>query len=245
MKVAGAMDLTGKADLDFAVKTFRRVATEYKSQGIDVSRPIVLVVEEMPIMGATEPSDGAFRLHMGVQAVTSGMLDGLMAHEVGHMFHIEHGHPSHSPDIHQRLLNGIAINGKEKGGFQAVARLSLNHVEDIYADDLAFGVIGNGRVRSFFSDWIRRSSVSRGGRWDVVGNEVTVAFALGNMERHGVQPEEIVSQETSEFSRRAQLHHLPELVADFRDLPRTDKSGEVENAIHGLLVDVRDEGIGQ
>ena len=53
MQIVGAMDLTGKADLDFAIKTFKRVATEYRSRGIDVSRPIILIVEELPIMGAT------------------------------------------------------------------------------------------------------------------------------------------------------------------------------------------------
>ena len=242
MKIAGAMDLTGKADLDRAVETFKRVAAQYNALGVDVSRPIVLVVENLPIMGATEPAGDAFRLHIGVQAMSSGMLDGLIAHEVGHMYRIQQGHPSHSADVHGRLLSSVGVRGKGGGEFLAVARLALNHVEDIYADDLAFDVIGGERARMFFTDWIRRSTVSRSKRWETVANEVTVAFGLGNMERHGVQPEDIVLRETREFSGRAGLNFLPQLVAAFRDLPKT---GDVETAIRELLIDVRDEGVGR
>ena len=245
MKIAGAMDLTGKANMDDVVETFKRVAAKYASLNVELSRPIVLVVEDLPIMGATEPAGDAFRLHMGLQSVLSGMLDGLMAHEVGHMVLIEQNHPSHSPEVHQRLLGGISVRAKERGEFLTAARLALNHIEDIYSDDIAFQVIGNGRAGSFFSDWIRRSSVSRSRRWDTVANEVTVAFGLGNMERHGVQPEEIVLRETWEFSRRGRLYLLPELVAAYRDLPSTDNPRDVESAIRGLLIDVRDEGTGQ
>lgn len=242
MKVVSAMDSTGSADIDFAVETFKRVAVKYNALGIDISRPVVLVVENMPIMGATEPAGDAFRLHIGVQAVSSGMLDGLMAHEMGHMSLMERGHPSHSAVVHKQVLDSIDVRGKERGAFVAVGHLALNHVEDIYADDLAFGVIGNGRARSFFSDWIRRSSVSCSKRWDTIANEVTAAFGLGNMERHEVQPDASVLRETWEFSRSARLYLLPEIAAAYRDLPRTDDAGVVENAIKELLIDVRDEG---
>ena len=245
MNFAGSMDLTGRADMDLAVETLKGVAAKYSSRGVDLSRPIVLIVENLPIMGATEPADGSFRLHVGLQAVSSGMLDGLIAHEMGHMVLMERGHASHSPDLHRRLLTSVGVRGKQEGEFLAVAHLALNHVEDIYADDFSFEVIGSGRARLFFSDWIRRSTVSLSRRWDTIANEVTVAFGLGNMERHEIQPEEILLKEAFEFSRRSRLYLLPELIGAYRDLPKTDVGGDVEAAVRELLLDIKEEGTGQ
>ena len=82
MRVLDAIDETGEADVDFAMKTLNEVAGRYGRLGLEVTRPVTLVLENMPIMGATETTPSGFRVHLGVHAVKSGMLDGLIAHEM-------------------------------------------------------------------------------------------------------------------------------------------------------------------
>jgi len=242
MEIVGAIDLTGEANLDMAVETVKEVAARYHELGLDFERPLMVVVENLPIMGATEPAGDVFRLHIGAHAVNSGMLDGLVAHEMGHMFLMASGHPSHLHEVHSRILGGVALVGAHREGFFAVAHLAINHIEDIYADDLAFQMIRDDRAGLFFSNWVRRSSVTGNSKWATVANEVTVAFGLGNMERHGIRPEDILLRETEDFTRRGGLRYLPEITGAYRDLPRTGDLEEVEDAIRGLLAKVKDEG---
>src|SRR5439155_212170 len=66
---------------------------------------------------------------------------------------------------------------------------AFNHIQDIYADDLAFLVFAtdeDDRAYEFFSAWIEGNTTMRGrNRWKNVGLAATNGFALGNLVRHG------------------------------------------------------------
>lgn len=243
MRIAGTIDMTGEADVDLAIRTLTAVAEKYSGMGIRFSAPVTLVIEDIPIMGATEPSGSGYRLHVASFAVRSGMLDGLVAHEMGHMICMEQHHPSHDPTLHSRVVQRIRVPPGSRRGFTAVAREAINHVEDIYADDLAFEIIGDSRAGVFFSDWIDRSSIISRDPWQTVGNGISIAFALGNMERHGVVPEREVRWKAEAFGRKAGLESLPLQAATFRGLPKTDDVAQIEEAMTGLLSMARNEGV--
>ncbi len=229
-------DESGMADVNLAKATWRHVVGRYGRLGLTIGRPVRIVIEAMPIMGATEPTSDGFRLHVAAHAVRSGMLDGLMAHEAGHMIRMEQGHPSHLNDVHRRALESVSVPTKARNAFLGVARAAINHVEDIYADDLSIRVIGRDRdMAAFFSDWVRNSAEPGGTRWETIGRGVTAAFALGNLARHGIKPEDGVALQAKRFAGAAILGGFPGLVAAFRDLPKTEDADPIEAAIRDLL----------
>ena len=237
-----ATDATGRADVGFATATWAEVVRRYAALGIRLRRPVALVIEAMPIMGATQTTRDGHRLHVAAHALRSGALDGLMAHELGHMVRTEQGHPSHRPEVHRRAVEAVPVPPGQRRAFGGVVRTAINHVEDIYADDLAFQVIrDDDGMAAFFSDWARNSAQPGPTRWATVGQAVTVAFALGNLARHGIRPEDGVDRRTEAFARTARVDALPQFVAVFRDLPRTDGTEPVEAAIRDLLSAIASE----
>lgn len=236
-------DATGRADVRAANEAWRRVTEGYAALGVRLRRPVSLVIERMPIMGATQTTGDGHRLHVAAHAVASGMLDGLMAHEMGHMVLTERGHPSHRPDLHERILAAINIPAARTEAFGNVAAEAINHVEDVYADDLAIRVIGDdARMAAFFSEWVRNSARDGGSRWRTVANGVTVAFALGNLARHGIPPDDGAEDVAAAFAREADVPSLMRFMAGFRDLPTTDETEPVEAAMRDLLTAIASEG---
>ena len=236
--LAYAMDATGHADLKFAIRTWEAVANRYAEGGVRLGKPVSLVIEPMPIMGATESTKDGHRLHVADHAVRSRMLDGLIAHEIGHMALAEQGHPSHRADVHRRLVAAVDLASRPRA-FGGVVRGAMNHVQDVYADDLAIEVIGDDRASRFFSDWIRSSATEGPSRWATLGNLVSVAFALGNLARRGIPPEDGMAARAQGFAAAVGLDGLlPRLVEGFRDLPKTDETEAVERAMARLLTDL-------
>ena len=160
------------------------------------------------------------------------------------MIRTERGHPSHRPEVHRHAYDAVAVPPGQWRAFGGVAREAINHVEDIYADDLALAVIGaNERMATFFSEWARNSAQPGGTRWATVGQAVTAAFALGNLQRHRIPPEDGVARHVDSFARTARIELLPWFVAAFRDLPETEETGPVEGAIRGLLTAIASEAL--
>src|SRR5207249_836240 len=121
--------------------------------GLHVSWPVSAEIVSMAIMGATKSKDSSHTLFVSVRAVESGLLDGLIAHEMGHMLRTESGHPSHSAEVFRALSREVRIPRAAEGAFGQ----AFNHIQDIYADDLAFLVFatdGDDRAYEFFSGWI-------------------------------------------------------------------------------------------
>jgi hypothetical protein len=64
---------------------------------------------------------------------------------------------------------------------------AFNHVQDIYADDLAFLTGLNDRAHEFFLAWIEGNSRTRSkDRWTNVDRIVSNGFCLGSLPPHGL-----------------------------------------------------------
>lgn len=218
------VDPTGRAGP--AVRTaFGDVEAALSKHGYRLSRPVVARIAPMPIMGSTHSTEDGHELNISTSAIGSGMLDGLIAHEMGHMVLTERGHPSHDPSVHARFLSRAVI---PRAGVAPV-RQAVNHVQDIYADDIAFLTDLDDRAYAFFSDWVRNDlDMVSESRWRNVGLGVSNGFAVGNLERHAIVSRgDPIYGLLEVFDRRTSLRHGPWYRRFFRDLavdPTTERA---------------------
>ena len=102
--------------------------------------------------------------------------------------------------------------------------------------------MGEGRAIGFFSDWILRSAVPGSSRWETVSNGVSVAFALGNLARHGLHPRDGVAERARAFAATAPFVSLNRLAVAFHHLPDANAVEPISGAVRVILEAVQDEG---
>ena len=114
---------------------------------------------------------------------------------------------------------GVAI-GVRRAGLPAVGG-AFNHVQDIYADDLAFLTGFEDRAHEFFRVWVEGNSRTRSrDRWANVGRSVTNGFALGNLRRHGLLADgDALVEKARGFDRRAGFEAVDAFADFFATLP--------------------------
>jgi hypothetical protein len=181
--LTSVVDRTGKGDVERVRATFEAVEDRLHSHGLRIAWPVSAEIVNFDIMGATRSESGRHELSVSLWAVGGNMLDGLIAHEAGHMIRTEAGHPSHDPKVYDQV--GSRVRFPSEG--LPVLREGFNSVQDIYADDLAFLLGINDRAYDFFANWIDgHVKDRRSGGWVDVGKSVSNGFALGNLVRHGL-----------------------------------------------------------
>src|SRR2546429_9767403 len=79
------------------VRKARQTAIEMmRKAGYDIGRKVKVVVDpQLPFMGYTIPQGGNFTIVVSGGSVGSGLLDGLLVHEMSHIYSIRSNHPSH------------------------------------------------------------------------------------------------------------------------------------------------------
>ncbi len=171
----------------------------------------------MPIMGATKSVKGHHTLFASLDAVRSNALDGLLAHEMGHMIRTEARHPSHDPVIYEAMGKAVHV---PRAGLHALGE-AFNHVQDIYADDLAFLSGFEDRAHEFFRVWIEGNSRRRSkDRWQNVSHSVTNGFALGNLRRHGLlEPDDPLWLPAHSYDQRSGFKAVDGFAEYFATLP--------------------------
>jgi len=197
----------------------------------------------MPIMGATQSRvDAGHLIHVSLQAAESGMLPGLIAHEMGHIARTEARHPSHDKVVHDRALARVTVPRAFARGFPRLARSAIGHVEDVYADDYAIPLMLGTQSRDFFAEWVRNAISAAGDRWEEVFGALDVAFSLGNLERHDLLPAgDRLRRDADEFATTRGIRSLGENRDLYRDLPDPVSDEACEDALAGLLRTVLEE----
>jgi len=218
--LVAVVDRSGHGGTRKVKATFEEVAARYAERGHHVAWPVSAEIVSMAIMGATKSKDASHTLFVSVRAVESDVLDGLIAHEMGHMLRTESGHPSHSAEVFRALSREVRIPRAAEGAFGQ----AFNHIQDIYADDLAFLVFatdGDDRAYEFFSGWIEGNATMRGrNRWKNVGLAATNGFALGNLLRHGrLSKDDALWDRARVFDREAGLEVVGALANFYANLP--------------------------
>jgi hypothetical protein len=109
-------------------------------------------------MGYTMPQGENFTIVVSGGAVGSGMLEGLLVHEMSHIYRIQTVHPSHNGQILQEALDNLGKRTILKNYQQKIVHDLLNDIQDLYADDISFKVLrktpimASDQMTSFLQD---------------------------------------------------------------------------------------------
>jgi len=156
----------------------------------------VSVDPKLPFMGySTQRQEGHIIVVAGA-ALKSGSIEGLLIHEMCHIYRTEKGHLSHNNQLVNHIGTQVIHENELDKDYQIkVIQQAVNHVQDLYADDLAFQVFRKAgaftpeQAHSFFLDWINDTPLeekSSKDRWQNVGTMLNNCFAVSNLARHKI-----------------------------------------------------------
>ena len=185
------------SEKDAVEKATHNALKMMKDAGFEISNRLKVVVDpKLPFMGYSTKRNGGGVIVISGMALKSGMVEGLLVHEMSHICRISTNHPSHDHELLDRVGRLIINKNHLTKAYQIkIIQQAVNYIQDLYADDLAFRVFSQNeafppeRALSFFLDWINDKPVnSKGARalWLNIGIMLDNCFALSNMIRHNV-----------------------------------------------------------
>jgi len=212
-----------------------------KDAGFEVSDTLqVLVDPKLSFMGYSTRRDGKDTIVVAGRALKSGMIEGLLVHEMCHVYRTHMHHPSHDHELLGRVEKYLLSRDDLKADYQvAVIQEAVNHVQDLYADDLAFRVFSrneaflNGQVFDFFLSWINEEPLDEEtpkDAWLNVGIMLNNCFVLSNMFRHGLpdvddraanKVQKFLSQTNDRMNR--EFWHFKDYMVGLKDDPGTEE----------------------
>lgn len=168
--------------------------------GFRVDQEVKVVVDEkLPFMGYTSRRWQSHVIVVSGFAATSSMLEGLLTHELSHVYRNITNHPSHvEPLIASLARTFIDSHNLDRDYEQEVLHQAINHIQDLYADDVAFKVLVAyssvgphlEQLGEFFVGWIKeeptRSVERERDRWVNASILLKNCFAISNLERHKI-----------------------------------------------------------
>lgn len=154
----------------------------------------IAVDEKLPFMGYTTQQDGHPLIVISQWSLQTGMVMGLIIHELSHVYRIETNHPSHNATLHARVIETIT-HGQKLFSYQQESMHSIiNVLQDLYADDISFPVYiqksQGDHIDDFFLGWIHDPllpSISKKTQWKNAEYLVNTAFAAANLRRHHIE----------------------------------------------------------
>jgi len=175
--------------------------------GFRIDRDVEVAVDEkLPFMGYTSHRWQSQKHIIVVSgfALKSPMLEGLLTHELSHIYRTITDHPSHNETLIASLMHFFIDSHKLHREYQQqILHQAINHVQDLYADDIAFKVLTahEGTVLrleqfgEFFLDWIKeepaRSGMRQRDQWVNASILLNNCFAISNMQRHRIVRQQI------------------------------------------------------
>ncbi len=186
------------------------------SAGYNIPDTVRVTVDpQLPFMGYTMPTRQGFNIVVAGGAVGSGMLEGLLMHEMGHIHRISTNHPSHNGETLEEAVDRLGKNLLDYQ--QKIVHDLLNEIQDLYADDLLFKalrispVLSPDRMTEFLQSWVRDTPVKSGNavqdRWTNASLMVHNARAVAQMARHHIE-------DTEERAAKANQSFLDQVSPD-------------------------------
>lgn len=169
-----------------------------RKAGFDIGTKVKVIVDpKLPFMGYTMPQGGNFTIVVSGGAVGSGLLEGLLIHEMSHVYRIQTNHPSHNSQILEQAIDNLGEKAVLRDYQQKIVHDLLNDIQDLYADDISFKVLRNtpimesDQMTRFLQDWVKdEPSKSHDPAMDGWTNASILthnARAIAQMARHKVE----------------------------------------------------------
>ena len=214
--------------------------------GYDIGKDVDVVIDpKLPFMGYTMPQRGRFRIVVSGGAIESGLLEGLLVHEMSHVYRIRTGHPSHNGTI---LQEAVANLGRMEPYQEKILFDVLNDIQDLYADDISLQVIRNNRIlkesdtSDFLQSWVKdepaKTGDARKDNWTNASIMEHNARALAQMQRHGIKD----SENRGKLANQKFLARIPPKMAQhypyFESLLENLRQDLTEDTYRTLLADL-------
>lgn len=176
-----------------------KAVTLLKNSGYPVKRNIKVEVDkDLPYMGYTTEIDGGSLIVVSEMSLQSGMVLGLLVHELGHVYRTETKHPSHDYKILYTVFDLVFKGRGLTIDQERIIHGIINHLQDLYADDISFKVFSKNpkelifpdNMNEFFTNWvggIDNSFESTEKSWRVASAIISTAFAQANLDRHNIR----------------------------------------------------------
>lgn len=169
-----------------------------RDAGFDVGDAVHVAVDpKLQFMGYTRPEGDGFQIVVSGMAVESGMLEGLLIHEMSHVYRMETKHPSHDGRVISGVIDGLGEQALSEEYRRKILHDLVNHIQDLYADDVSLavmkdrGYVSRDRLSAFFQDWVKdapvRSDHGTRDAWVNASILVNNARALAQMDRHRIE----------------------------------------------------------
>ncbi len=192
------MTTTSNVTIERVAEARKNALERMKKAGYPLGDSIEVIIDpKLPFMGYTVPINGHYRTVVAGGAVGSGMLEGLLLHEMSHIYRMQNKHPSHNPKIIDEVIKSLRKDAQSKEYQRKIVGNLVNNLEDLYADDISTKVMRESSlykpevVSNFLQENIEDKPVQmrdvRKERWTNTAIMVDNARALGQMRRHRIE----------------------------------------------------------
>ena len=241
--------LGSSQDVEEAVSKARQTAIEMmRKAGYDIGTRVKVVVDpNLPFMGYTMPQGGNFTIVVSGGAVGSGLLEGLLVHEMSHVYRIQTNHPSHNGAILEEAVDNLGKKTVLRDYQQKIVHDLLNDIQDLYADDISFKVLRNtpimksDQMTRFLQDWVKdEPAKSRDPVMDSWTNASTMthnARAIAQMARHKVEDIDGRAEQANKRFLSEVLPRVSERFEYFRNLLENLREDTTAEEYRKLLAD--------
>ena len=157
----------------------------------------VIIDPKLPFMGYTVPINGHYRTVVAAGALGTGMIEGLLLHEMSHIYRMQNNHPSHNAKIIGEVIESLGKEAQSKDYQRKIVGNIVNNIEDLYADDISTKVMRESQlykpeaVSVFLQENIEDKSVqmrdARRESWANTAIMVDNARYIGQMKRHKIE----------------------------------------------------------
>jgi len=207
-----------KSDVDTVNRSFNNAVKMMTDAGFKIGNNVQVSVDpQLPFMGYTMPHGRGFTIVVAGGAVGSGMLEGLLVHEMSHVYRIQTNHPSHDAEILEAAIEKLGPTNLRYDYQQKIVHDLLNDIQDLYADDISLQVLRAtrtpilGQVSEFLQSMVIDKAANSDDpvkdRWVNASIMAHNARAIAQMTRQQIK-------DTGEKGARANQRFLAEISPD-------------------------------
>jgi len=186
------------ASSEIVKKAYLSASRMLKESGFGLKSDVKVAIDpQLPFMGYSMPLGRGYRIVVSGGAVESMMLEGLLLHELSHIYRMKTGHPSHNAQVVEEAVESLGEQALEHDYQRKIIYDLTNNIEDLYADDIAVRIMKDDKtlppdlMSRFLQDWVK-SEPAEGKdatkvRWLNGWTMANNARAIGQMARHNVE----------------------------------------------------------